>query len=561
MFWRFLPVLPASLVLGSCLADAAPAPTETGVPLELAELRRRTLSDVRYDVRLSVPEDRAQPVTGETTVRFVWDDMRARDVALDFLDPAARVRSVRVNGVEVEWRPENDHVVIPADALRGEAQNEIRLIYAAGDEALNRSAEFMYTLFVPERHHFSLPVFDQPDLKARWRLQLEVPGNWVAVANGAEEVDSALTASVAPATTNGPRRLYRFAETQPIPSYLFAFAAGRFRVEESELEGRRLRMFHRETDAQRIARNREQIFTLHRTALAWMEEYTQIAYPFDKLDFVLIPTFQYGGMEHPGAIFYRQDGLLLDESATQADQLARASVIAHETAHMWFGDLVTMTWFDDVWTKEVFASFMAAKIVHPSFPELDHDLRFLLANQPAAYAVDRTAGTNAIRQPLENLREAGSLYGAIIYQKAPVVMRQLEERVGEPTFREGMRAYLKEFAYGNATWPELVEILDDLSAQELQEWTGWRRRAGPRSRWSARGPRAARASASGRATPPAGGASGHRACAWRTRTEARSASGRSSWARSRWCWKPPASPPGCSRTAADSSTGSSCSIP
>ena len=98
---------------------------------------------------------------------------------------------------------------------------------------------------------------------------------------------------------------------------------------------------------------------------------------------------------------------------------------------MWFGDLVTMRWFNDVWMKEVFANFMAAKIVNPSFPDVNHELRFLLAHYPAAYDVDRTAGTNPIRQPLDNLNEAGSLYGAIIYQKAPVVMRQLEALLGD----------------------------------------------------------------------------------------------------------------------------------
>ena len=151
-------------------------------------------------------------------------------------------------------------------------------------------------------------------------------------------------------------------------------------------------MFHRETDAEKVARNREDIFDLHAVALEWLEEYTEIAYPFGKFDFVLIPPFQYGGMEHPGSIFYRQSGLMLDESATQAQYLGRASLIAHETTHMWFGDLVTMNWFDDVWTKEVFANFMAAKIVHPSFPEVNHDLRFFLAHHDTAYGVDRTAG-------------------------------------------------------------------------------------------------------------------------------------------------------------------------
>ena len=206
------------------------------------------------------------------------------------------------------------------------------------------------------------------------------------------------------ATEGGDRRTrVQFAETQPLPTYLFAFAAGKFSVETATRNGRELRMFHRETDAAKVARNRDAIFDLHAAALAWLEDYTAIPYPFGKFDFVLIPSFQFSGMEHPGAILYNAASLMLDESATQNQLLDRASVIAHETAHMWFGDLVTMQWFNDVWMKEVFANFMAAKIVNPSFPQVNHDLRFLLANYPAAYQVDRTAGTNpdpaAARQP------------------------------------------------------------------------------------------------------------------------------------------------------------------
>src|SRR4029079_1381291 len=138
-------------------------------------------------------------------------------------------------------------------------------------------------------------------------------------------------------------------------------------------------------------------------------------------------------MEHPGSFFYNAWTLLLDESATENQMLNRASTIAHETSHMWFGDLVTMQWFNDVWMKEVFANFMAAKIVNPAFPKLNHDLRFLTEHYPAAYSVDRTEGTHPIRQELANLNEAGSLYGAIIYDKAPIVMRQLERLVGGTT--------------------------------------------------------------------------------------------------------------------------------
>ncbi len=138
---------------------------------------------------------------------------------------------------------------------------------------------------------------------------------------------------------------------------------------------------------------------------------------------------------------------------------------------MWFGDLVTMRWFNDVWMKEVFANFMAAKIVNPSFPEVNHDLRFLYAHYPAAYEVDRTAGTNAIRQPLDNLSEAGSLYGAIIYQKAPIVMRHLEQVLGVESFRDGLREYLKAHAFGNATWSDLIAVLDARTPTDLAAWS------------------------------------------------------------------------------------------
>jgi aminopeptidase N len=226
-------------------------------------------------------------------------------------------------------------------------------------------------------------------------------------------------------------------------------------------------MFHRETDTVRLERNRAAIFDLHAAALDWLERYTGVPYPWGKFDFFLVPAFQFGGMEHPGAIYYNAPPLLLEPSATTNQLLGRASIIAHETAHMWFGDLVTMRWFDDVWMKEVFANHFAAKIVNPSFPGINHELRFLYAHYPGAYAVDRTGGTHAIRQPLDNLRNAGTLYGPIIYLKAPIVMRQLERMLGDDGMREGLREYLRRFAYANASWTDLIALLDTRTTDDL----------------------------------------------------------------------------------------------
>ena len=433
---------------------------EQGVSWQLAEHRSETLSGLKYSYSLTIPENISDPITGKAVASFNWNDESAQPVVMDFLSPSERVKALSVNGIETSWQASHDHIVIPASAfVRG--QNAIELEFDAGDEAFNRNNDFLYALFVPDRAHFSLPLFDQPNLKGRVTWEVTVPENWRVIANGPERITTKIKQQMR----------FEFRETEPMPSYLFAITAGKFEIETSVINGREFNMFHRETDAEKVALNRDSIFQLHADTLAWLEDYTDIDYPFQKFDFVLIPSFQYGGMEHPGGILYRAASVFLDETATARQILGRASLIAHETAHMWFGDLVTMNWFDDVWTKEVFANFMAAKIVNPAFPEIDHDLRFLTAHYPSAYSVDRTKGANQIRQPLDNLRFAGTLYGAIIYQKAPIVMRHLENRVGVNTFRRGMREYLATYSYGNASWPDLIAILDKLTDEDLNAWS------------------------------------------------------------------------------------------
>jgi aminopeptidase N len=448
------------MVALSLLGASSQPPVEpgSGVSETLAQERAAAIKDLKYELSFTIPAERQAQVRGRSLVRFTLES--ARRLVFDFAQPADRLLAVRAAGRTIPATVRDGHIVIPAEMTRAGA-NEIEFEFTAGDDALNRNDEFLYTLFVPARARLAFPCFDQPDLKARYRLTLVTPEGWQAIANGAE---GGRTASAGTVTTS-------FRETPPLPTYLFAFAAGKFSVETAQRDGRTLRMFHRETDAGKVARNRDALFDLHAKALDWLEDYTDIKYPWGKFDFVLIPSFQFGGMEHAGAILYNAASLLLDESATQNQMLERASVIAHETAHMWFGDLVTMRWFNDVWMKEVFANFMAAKIVNPSFPKVNHELRFLLAHYPSAYQVDRTAGTNAIRQELGNLDEAGQMYGPIIYQKAPIVMRQLELIVGARRFRDGLREYLKRYAYGNATWLDLVRIIDDRTRENIADWS------------------------------------------------------------------------------------------
>ena len=430
-----------------------------GIPLTLAESRAARVSNLKYQVTLRVPASKQEPVKGNLVATFSLSSAKL-PLAFDFAQPTNKLIGLFANNETLPARVTDGHIVIPPSRLI-QGENAIEFEFIAGDEALNRNDDYLYSLFVPARASLALPCFDQPDLKARWRLILNVPVGWVAASNGKQ------TGKVASPEQTG----FVFDETQPISTYLFAFVAGAFKEETAERDGRTFRMLHRETDAAKVTRNKDAIFDLHARAIKWLEGYTTIPYPFGKFDFVLIPSFQFGGMEHPGAIFYNAPGLLLDESATENQYLGRAAVISHETAHMWFGDLVTMKWFNDVWMKEVFANVMAAKIVNPSFPEVNHELRFLYQHYPVAYEVDRTGGANPIRQELANLNEAGSLYGAIIYQKAPIVMRQLELLMGADAFRDGLRAYLKAHAFGNATWPDLIKELDGRTPADLVQWS------------------------------------------------------------------------------------------
>lgn len=440
---------------------------EKGVSLELNNHRKEVLSDISYSLQLDIPLARTDAITGKVRIHFNLASAKA-PLTIDFNTDSTHVLMMKSGAEEIPYTFVNEHIVVAPEFLT-EGVNELEIKFVAGDLSLNRNDNYLYTLFVPDRASTCFPLFDQPNLKATYNVTLITPSDWEAVSNGPLKEKK----------TEGEKSIYTFEETKPISSYLFAFAAGKFFKTTRQVNDRTMTMYFRETDSVKVKNNLDEVFSLHGKSLAWLEEYTSIGYPFDKFDFVLIPSFQYGGMEHPGAVFYNESSLLLDDKASINRKMGRASLIAHETAHMWFGDLVTMDWFNDVWMKEVFANFMAAKVVQPSFPEIDHDLRFLLAHYPSAYAVDRSAGANPILQPLGNLKNAGTLYGAIIYQKAPVVMRHLERKIGEDLMRESLREYLKNYSYKNAKWDDLISIIDAKSEADIETWSNvWVKTAG-----------------------------------------------------------------------------------
>lgn len=431
------------------------AGSEKGVSRELANLRSKTISSVNYDLSFNIPESLSEKIDAELTCSFNLSDISTK-VIMDFKVRSENLQQLVVNNIQKEIKITDGHICIDQSLLI-KGKNIINIKFVAGELSLNRNGEFLYTLLVPDRASTVFPCFDQPDIKANFKLSLTIPAGWIAVSN-------------APLISNQNNR-WLFDYTEPLSTYLFSFTAGKFNKSEKEIAGRKFHFYYREKDKNKIENNLESIFELHNKSLVWLEEYTGVKYPFAKFDFVAIPSFQYSGMEHPGNIYYNESKLFLENNPSQNQLLERASLIAHETAHIWFGDYVTMQWFDDVWLKEVFANFMAGKIVNPSFPKIDHQLKFLYANIPAAYSVDRTGGTHPIKQKLENMLYAGTLYGPIIYQKSPVVMKQLEEMIGENKFRDAVKDYMNFYKYGNADWKDLAAIFDKHSGENISEWS------------------------------------------------------------------------------------------
>ncbi len=431
---------------------------ETGVSENLALHREKIISDVRYKLYFNIPANKSQSIDARETISFQLKK-EAQPLQLDFKENKNHLKSISVNGKKAAINFKEEHILIDPTFLNN-GINKIDIEFTAGDLSLNRNDEFLYTLLVPDRSRTVFPCFDQPGLKARFTLSLELPLHWTALAN-APLLDS---------TVKENTKVFRYKESDLFSTYLFSFSAGRFQKAKKEIAQRPFNFYYRETDSSKIQLSLDTIFGAHAAAIHFLEEYTAIKFPFQKLDYVAIPDFQYGGMEHVGAIDYKAASLFLDSGATKDQENSRSNLIAHETAHMWFGDLVTMQWFNDVWMKEVFANFMADKITQGVESSSNYELKVLLSHFPRAYAVDRTAGANPIRQPLSNLQEAGTLYGAIIYDKAPVMMRQLERLMGPEAFRDGLREYLKKYSFGNATWPQLISILDKRTSADLQAW-------------------------------------------------------------------------------------------
>ena len=495
-----LPLLACSILYGAEQPRRQRSEPQPGVARELARLRAAHYSNVRYALSLELKPG-APALLGTEEIRLTLDEALT-ELVLDWRvakqggSAQARVYDIEVNGRTVkDARETNDHILIPGAYLT-KGENSLRLKFespiATSGSAVTRyldredKSEYVYTLFVPSDASTAFPCFDQPDLKARFKLDITAPDSWKVVSNTSAEPTE--TGGIGPGT--GQRRSTesmtrtRFFQTEPISTYLFAFAAGPFAEFRDETQSAvPTRLFVRQSKMERARKELPELFRLNRECLAYLAEYFAFKFPFPKYDLVLIPEFAYGGMEHAGATFLREERILFPSDPTAGDLLLRAEVMFHEAAHQWFGDLVTMRWFDDLWLKEGFATFMAYKAIEAVRNIAPQDYNawkvFYQRTKPGAYATDATPGTTPIWQEINNLSAAKSAYGNIVYLKAPSLLRQAEFYLGADKFQEAVRLLLKEHAYGNAEWADLVRAFERTSERKLDEWANaWVKRRG-----------------------------------------------------------------------------------
>jgi aminopeptidase N len=464
-FHALLALLLASSLASGLAAQGAKAgdPLATylghGVSHPLAIWRAGTVKDVRYDLRLDVTGP--DSAIGHVTVRFSRSG--TADAILDWR--GRRLTRIMSNGQSLPLTAANGaHVRVPSRMLEA-GENAIELWFvsdiAPSGASIIRThdqtdgSDYLYTLLVPADADQLFPCFDQPDLKARVTFALTTPRAWTALANG----------SIARVDTSVDRITRHFTETRPLSTYLIAFAAGPWQRTTSIVKGRSISVYVRKSRAKEA--DADTLLALTHRAIGWMEQYFGRPYPFEKFDLMLAPAFPFGGMEHPGVVMFNEDRFIFRERPTLTRRLGRFSTILHEVAHQWFGDLVTMRWFDDLWLKEGFATYMAAKAMADLEPTSDAWKTFYQSNKPVAYGVDQTTGTTPLWQELANLDQAKSAYGAIVYNKAPSVLKQLNYLVGEKAFQAGVHQFLSDHAYANATWRDLLGAIGKAGGKSL----------------------------------------------------------------------------------------------
>ena len=432
-----------------------------------ARTRAALLHVESYDVALDLTDGNGGPsertFSSVTTVRFGAQ----RAGGSTFVDLIAdRVRHARLNGVELDLRDyePQDGLVLPDLVLDNELVVEADCLYTTTGEGLHRFHDpvddevYVYTQFETADAKRVFACFDQPDLKATFALSVTAPSHWELVSNGrVESVEQ---------QTEG--KTVHFATTPRISTYITALVAGKYSVFRDHHDGIDLGVYCRSSLAEYM--DAQEIFEVTKQGFDWYHANFGTRYAFDKYDQLFVPEFNAGAMENAGCVTFR-DQYVFRSRVTDTRRERRAETILHEMAHMWFGDLVTMTWWDDLWLNESFATYISALCQAEATRWSTAWTTFANTEKTWAYRQDQLPSTHPIATDAPDVQTAEVNFDGITYAKGASVLKQLSAYVGVEAFLAGLRSYFTDFAYANTQLSDLLSALEKSSGRDLSSWS------------------------------------------------------------------------------------------
>ncbi|HSU02728.1 MAG TPA: aminopeptidase N, partial [Nocardioides sp.] len=435
---------------------------------EEAVERAALLSVTSYDIAIDLTGLVDGPAfRAVSTVRFT-----AGTGASTFVDCCAEVESATLNGEPLPAAEEGrialsdlaeDNVLVVA-TVQGDTTHG-RGVHRAVDPADDNV--YLWTTFEPDEARYAWACFDQPDLKAPHTFVVTAPAAWTVVSNSGDPVVE---------DVEGGRR-WTFEPTPPLSTYNPVVVAGPFVELRQEVDGHDLGLYARRTLAGALERDADQVFTLTAQGLAFFGDRFGMPFPQRTYDQVFLPEFG-GAMENYGCVTWA-DSILRRHEPTTSEWQMFTNVLLHEMAHMWFGNIVTMRWWDDLWLNEAFAEFACMWAAERATAYGDTAANNLVGDKLNAYLADQGPSSHPIRQPVPSVADAESIFDSITYPKGAAVLKQLMYFVGEDTFSRGMSAYFAEHAWGNTTLDDLIGSLEQSSGRDLQPWrTAWLETAG-----------------------------------------------------------------------------------
>ncbi|KAF4406008.1 aminopeptidase N [Streptomyces lycii] len=420
-----------------------------------------------------------------TTVRFRCSRPGAASFA-DLVAPA--VASVTLNGRALDPAAVFDGSRVTLEDLAAEnvLTVDARCAYSRTGEGMHRftdpedGATYLYTQYEPADARRVFANFEQPDLKAPYSFAVTAPGGWTVLGNGEREGE--------PEPAEGGGATWRFVTTRPISTYITAIAAGPYHMVHDTYrrtleDGTELVIPLGALCRKGLARHfdADDIFTVTKQGLDFFHDHFGFPYPFGKYDQAFVPEYNIGAMENPGLVTFREEYVFRGK-VTEASYQGRANVILHEMAHMWFGDLVTMEWWDDLWLKESFADFMGALSLVEATRFEGGWITFANRRKAWAYRADQLPSTHPITADIRDLQDAKLNFDGITYAKGASVLKQLVAYAGRDAFMEGARRYFRRHAYGNTRLGDLLSVLEETSGRDMTEWSrAWLQTAGVNS--------------------------------------------------------------------------------